>query len=182
MKRLLLLFAALIGFNGIVSAQIGYNDVQFYVEAGHSWDSLSDYQYLYVVTSNDGKIGLYTITKTYIKSRVSNNSQYLYSPQLVDESVSHGHVSGVSGYKKDYKYSTSSEAVYCYKQSDSVINNGWGIPPTILSGYSIYFSLSPDGKVLKYYYNDEKGDSYSTYIRIDKNDMKPKASNSEFYD
>ena len=85
-------------------------------------------------------------------------------------------------YKKDYKYSTSSEAVYCYTRSGSVINNGWGIPPTILSGYSLYFSLSPDGKVLKYYYNGEKGDSYSTYIRIDKNDMKPKASNSEFYD
>ena len=180
MKRLLLLFAALIGFSAVASAQIGYNDVQFYVEAGQSWDTLSDYGTLHVVTSNDGKIGLYEITKTYIKGRVSNNSQCLYSPQMVD--VSHGHVTGTNGYKKDYKYSTSSEIVYCYSTSGSVINHGWGIPQTVIPGYSQYFSLSPDGKVLKYYYNEEKGDSYSTYIRIDKNDLKPKASNSEFYD
>ena len=37
-------------------AQIGYNDVQFYVEDGQSWDTLYDYANVKVVLSIDGDI------------------------------------------------------------------------------------------------------------------------------
>ena len=43
MKRLLLFFAVLIGFGSVASAQIGYNDVQFYVRAGYS---IKDVRYI----------------------------------------------------------------------------------------------------------------------------------------
>ena len=183
MKRLLLLFAALIGFCGIASAQIGYNDVQFYVEAGQSWDTFSDYGMIEVVCSLDGKITQFRMDKGKIKNAVRQHAHAIDSPQFIRNL--YGDAANWMIYKKDYGYSTNLQTVYLYYTPGKIIEHGWGLGRTVTNDIYSYFSLSNDGKVLKIYYNvDREGDMdfYSTYIRIDKNDMKPKASNSEFYD
>lgn len=186
MKRLLLLFAALIGFSAVASAQIGYNDVQFYVEAGKSWDTIGDYEDVRVVISIDGDVSLYKISKFLLRDSVDQGNNILQSPQyIVNLSSWHGHANRLGKYKKDYDYSTSSQTVYVDFTPGSIIEHGWGRGRTVTNDHYDYFSLSSNGNVLKKYYGVErKGDldSYDTYVKIDKNDLKPKASNSEFYD
>ena len=85
MKRLLLFFAVLIGFSSVASAQIGYNDVQFYVEAGKGLDSAG---YVVIVISENGELFIGDERPSRIKESVKNDGQYLNSPQKVFNSIS----------------------------------------------------------------------------------------------
>lgn len=180
MKRLLLFFAVLIGFSGIVSAQIGYNDVQFYVEAGKGLDSAG---YVVIVISENGELFIGDRWPSQIKESVKNDGQYLNSPQKVFSSIS-GFAWGTfrntnypsmnKGFKKDYNLTTSSKTVYTLKESGGT--NAWGqyTAPTVY-----HLAFSNDGKSL-IKWEDGESEYRSYFIRVEKEEFKPKADNLDF--
>lgn len=180
MKRLLLFFAVLIGFSSVASAQIGYNDVQFYVEAGKGLDSAG---YVVIVISENGELFIGDERPSRIKESVKNDGQYLNSPQKVFNSISGfwwgtfkntNYPSMNKGFKKDYNLTTSSKTVYTLKESGGT--NAWGqyTAPTVY-----HLAFSNDGKSL-IKWEDGESEYRSYFIRVEKEEFKPKADNLDF--
>lgn len=176
MKRLLLFFAFLIGFSSVASAQIGYNDVQFYVEAGKGLDSAG---YVVIVISENGELFTGDRWPRQIKESVKNDGQYLNSPQKVINSIG-GWGWGTDynrkkGFKKNYDLSTSSKVVYTISTTRA-LRTGWN-PPTESVVYHLAFSN--DGKTMTKW-TEGSSEYRTTFIRVDKDEFKPKADNLDF--
>ncbi|MBQ7877170.1 MAG: hypothetical protein IJ314_02060 [Bacteroidales bacterium] len=175
MKRLLLFLAVLVGFSGVSSAQIGYNDVQFYVEAGESLDSNA---YVYIIISVNGEIVINAQWSSQIKESVKADAQYLYSPQKILSSSggwSWGSLPSSKRFKKNYDLSTSSKVVYTISTTRA-LSSGWN-PPTESVVYHLAFSN--DGKTMTKW-TEGRSEYRTTYIRVDKDEFKPKADNLDF--
>ena len=176
MKRLLLLFATLIGFSAVASAQIGYNDVQFYVEAGKNLDTAGSIE---IIFSENGVLYNGSRWPQKIKESVKNDAQYLYSPKKVISSIG-GWGWGTNydwkkGFKKNYDLSTSSKVVYTISTTRA-LSSGWN-PPSESVVYHLAFSN--DGKTMTKW-TEGRSEYRTTYIRVDKDEFKPKADNLDF--
>ncbi len=175
MKRLLLFLAVMVGFSSAASAQIGYNDVQIYIPAGYS---IENAPYIDVWVSRDGMLYNPDLSIRKIEEMAKQDSGFLNSPQKV-LNAARGFCYGAfpsrnDGFRKDYNLTTSTKTVYTRKESGGT--NAWGqyTAPTVY-----HLAFSNDGKSL-IKWEDGRSEHRSTYIRVDKNEFKPKADNLDF--
>ena len=175
MKRLLLFLAVMVGFSSAASAQIGYKDVQIYIPAGYS---IENAPYIDVWVSRDGVLYNPDLSIRKIEEMVKQDSGFLNSPQKVlNAATGFGYralPSRNDGFRKDYNLTTSTKTVYTRKESGGT--NAWGqyAAPTVY-----HLAFSNDGKSL-IKWEDGRSEHRSTYIRVDKNEFKPKADNLDF--
>lgn len=174
MKRLLLFFAVLVGFSSVASAQIGYNDVQIYVKAGYTLENAT---FIDVWLSLDGVLYNPDLRKDAVKEMVKKDPEFLNSPQKVRNATSgwgYGAFPGDDGFRKDYNLTTSNKTVYTFKRAGgrNVFGQSW-------ESSVHHLAFSKDGSTL-IIWREGSSESRSTYIRVDKDEFKPKADNLDF--
>lgn len=174
MKRLLLFFAVLIGFSSVASAQIGYNDVQFYVRAGYS---IKDVRYIDAWVNIDGRLYNLSVNTYDIKQMLKKDPNFLNSPQKVIDATT-GYGWGCyfpdRAFKRDYNLSTSSKIVYTVREpaGSNALGQSW-------ESAVFHAAFSKDGSTL-IAWREGNSESRKTYVRVDKDEFKPKADNLDF--
>lgn len=165
MKRLLLLFAVMIGFGGVASAQFSYNERQLYIEVGESVDN--DQTLVYVIETINGDYRIFEAKVSEIKFKM-RHERYQYT---TDDIWTPGIRLGITEYPgRGYCKYDSSLSTSKYNTYKSINISEREVP--------VHFSISSDKKSMIFW---RRSPSDRKYCRLlDPSEFEPKPVNIDF--
>lgn len=162
MKKILFVLAMAM-FTICAKAQLYSSEIHFYIEAGADISNGSTQVHVAKFEGNHAYIKYQCVRD--IKKALKSNSNYYDTDVKKNFTV----------LNYDSSLSTTKRVVYKRRQ----YNNGWTFIPNVDS----YYAFSKDKSSLIEWletYDGEKYDKESYYIRIDKAELMPKATNRDF--